>query len=221
MPSLSAGTTHTLSLRRRLSRIVGDSGWTCRPSWVTGTTSRFRNLWQRAGGVFVVFVWIWCPAWCLQQVNLLLRRVSMFLHKYDTWLGRVTSKMMVPFYARNFLKVWHKEVGPIVGGHNRLPILVTHKLREVTVSRVVHDLSDGFQAPNFGASVQPLEQPEAPVWCKLGVTDYKKRECDGANRLVSALHARYCIMQLFLFCPVQLSAWRNTTFSPNPCDSKK
>lgn len=38
---------------------------------------------------------------------------------------------------------------------------------------------------------------------------------------VSALHAKYCTIQLFLFCPVQLSAWRNTSVSPRPWQLKK
>ena len=40
-------------------------------------------------------------------------------------------------------------------------------------------------------------------------------------RPVRTRHIRYCIMQVFLFCPQQLSAWRCTSCSPKPYFSKK
>ena len=52
----------------------------------------------------------------------------------------------------------------------------------------------------------PLEEPETPIWCKLCVADHEKRKSDGSLVLHHAV---------VLFCPVQLSAWRKTTFSPS------
>ena len=88
----------------------------------------------------------------------------MLLNKYNTGLGRVTPKVVVLLYTDHLLEMWCEEVRPVVGGNYHASILIIHKLRKVTLSRIVHYLCFRFQTPNLGSSVVSLEKPKAPIW---------------------------------------------------------
>ena len=59
-----------------------------------------------------------------------------------------------------------------------------------------------------------LNKPKHQSGVNLVCPTTKKDKVILVCLFVRTLQARYCIMALFLFCPVQLSAWRYTSFSP-------
>lgn len=68
-----------------------------------------------------------------------------------------------------------KKLRPIVLGYNDGPILSSHQLCVIDHSRSVDHPSYVCQTSHFGAAKLLFEQSEAPVRCKFGVANQKKR----------------------------------------------
>ena len=136
----------------------------------------------------------------------------MFLHKHETRSGRITTKVVIFLYARHFLLSGVQRSQSNHRWAQSLPIFVADQLREVAVSRLVHNLSHTLQATlvcRYSRLNSPKHQSgENFVWLTVR-NDSVMELC----RLVSALHARYYIMQFFFVLP-------GTVISPNPCDSR-
>ena len=78
---------------------------------------------------------------------------------------------------------------------------------------MLNNLNNAVKATNLCAPIQAFERSKAPIWGIFDMSNHQKGHSDVGASLNQFLQRRYCIMQFFLFCPVQLSAWRNTSCS--------
>ena len=99
-----------------------------------------------------------------------------------------------------FLKKFIQETGPVIHGHQHIPLFSATQLDNIARSRLIDNSSYVLQTVNLGHLKPPLHQPKQPITTEFCVSCQKKREFN--THVPPCEDSPHQVLQLFLFCPL-------------------